>query len=184
MEASYTPLLQSHSLPALLPLTQRDNSSCELRNPVCRLPFETFSCQTIFFKNRPPVADYSTEFVKSRDGGHKTPPAHTQSTGFSRNTRTMGMHQQISATHKPSRGEYLILEATSFISAHSRRDDRQRPRGARSTHPTTPLPLPPPSFFLPPLHKNRHLLSHPLLPSPVSFFSSPIPTLSTNGKEY
>lgn len=61
------------SLPCKLPtskfpLTQRDNSSCELRNPVCRLPFETFSCQTIFFKNRPPDADYSTEFAKSKSG--------------------------------------------------------------------------------------------------------------------
>lgn len=60
---------------------------------------------------------------------------------------------------QPSRDAHLFLDTTSFHSASAR-------GGApleRSRLPFLPL-------FFPSLHKNRHLLSRPLLPSPASFF--------------
>lgn len=166
----------------LLPLTQRDNSSCELRNPVCRLPFETFSCQTIFFKNRPPVADYSTEFVKSRGGPN--PPIHNPQDFHG----TQGQWEctssiKVSDTHPeflPFRGEHLILETTSFISASSRGGGRKAGTALKPPPPSPPLI---PLFFSP---LTRADISCPI-PSCLLLFlssSSPIPTLSTNGKEY
>lgn len=114
---------------------------------------------------------------KVRGGSPKRTP-HTQSTGFSRNTRTSGMHQpnwrrtNPAFLHlQPSRDAHLFLDTTSFHSASARGGAPQK-RGS----PFSPS-------FSPPFTRTDISCPDPSCLLLLLSSSSPIPTLSANGTE-